>query len=475
MEVVLGPGLGALRAEHGQRRGAHPHEVAAHVAGDHGHLRRGRALRLRRLVPHRLPARRQLRLQALRAVRAGKRVALHGPDGGRGAPGRARRIRPACQAAPGDPRLRRRQRAANSCQRVGLRDFDLHRYGLEARADYRFADDGTAVFTYGRTSATGIELTGLGAGQTRRLDLRLLPGPHDEGPLLRADLPEHQRRRRHLPAPRRRAAGRQVPALRRAGPARLRSRRRPAGLHVRCGLLPHRPPHRGHDQRLLRERATRWTSGASTCSPRRRCRPRSTSWPPAAMDSHSRARPQRVLAAGGAGVQAHGGSEPAVHLQPRLLDSLVAELLPRHLRRRRALAARRARLPDPGVRNREGRLLLPERRRQLKGMRSPFNPGGARPAAPGHHGRDFWPARRRGRCARSPPRAGTPLPASLVQLLLARCPPTASDIGVDGPRPEHTSNVTPLLQRRVSRRFRGSGRATPRRTRSGGRGSCRTA
>ena len=55
--------------------------------------------------------------------------------------------------------------AASSCQRVGLRDFDLHRWSLEARGDYRFASDGTAVFTYGRTSATGIELTGLGAGQ----------------------------------------------------------------------------------------------------------------------------------------------------------------------------------------------------------------------------------------------------------------------------------------------------------------------
>jgi len=53
-----------------------------------------------------------------------------------------------------------------ACGRVGSRDFDIRRYGLEARADYRFAPDGTAVLTFGRTSATGIELTGLGAGQT---------------------------------------------------------------------------------------------------------------------------------------------------------------------------------------------------------------------------------------------------------------------------------------------------------------------
>lgn len=56
--------------------------------------------------------------------------------------------------------------AKNGCRRVGVRDFDLERYGLEARADYRFAPDGTVILTYGRTSASGIELTGLGAGQT---------------------------------------------------------------------------------------------------------------------------------------------------------------------------------------------------------------------------------------------------------------------------------------------------------------------
>jgi iron complex outermembrane receptor protein len=53
-----------------------------------------------------------------------------------------------------------------ACGRVGTRDFDIQRYGVEARADYRFAEDGTAILTFGRTSATGIELTGLGAGQT---------------------------------------------------------------------------------------------------------------------------------------------------------------------------------------------------------------------------------------------------------------------------------------------------------------------
>ncbi|MFQ5537250.1 MAG: TonB-dependent receptor domain-containing protein [Gemmatimonadota bacterium] len=54
-----------------------------------------------------------------------------------------------------------------SCARVGQRDFDIERYGFEARADLAFGGDGRLVGTYGRTSATGIELTGLGAGQTK--------------------------------------------------------------------------------------------------------------------------------------------------------------------------------------------------------------------------------------------------------------------------------------------------------------------
>ena len=53
-----------------------------------------------------------------------------------------------------------------ACDRIGVRDFDVERWGLEARADYRFAEDGTIVGTYGRNTSSGIELTGLGAGQT---------------------------------------------------------------------------------------------------------------------------------------------------------------------------------------------------------------------------------------------------------------------------------------------------------------------
>jgi outer membrane receptor for ferrienterochelin and colicins len=56
--------------------------------------------------------------------------------------------------------------AAIACDRVGIRDFDIERWGGELRADWRFADDGSVIATYGRTNASGIELTGLGAGQT---------------------------------------------------------------------------------------------------------------------------------------------------------------------------------------------------------------------------------------------------------------------------------------------------------------------
>ncbi|HEU4560975.1 MAG TPA: TonB-dependent receptor [Longimicrobium sp.] len=51
---------------------------------------------------------------------------------------------------------------------IGLRDNDILRWGGEARADWRFADNGTAVFAAGvSTSVNGIELNGLGAAQVK--------------------------------------------------------------------------------------------------------------------------------------------------------------------------------------------------------------------------------------------------------------------------------------------------------------------
>jgi iron complex outermembrane receptor protein len=52
-----------------------------------------------------------------------------------------------------------------SCLRVGERDFGVRRYGMEARADWRYSPKGTLVGTYGANAASGIELTGLGATQ----------------------------------------------------------------------------------------------------------------------------------------------------------------------------------------------------------------------------------------------------------------------------------------------------------------------
>jgi iron complex outermembrane receptor protein len=53
-----------------------------------------------------------------------------------------------------------------SCGRIGIRHYRTRRFGLEARADWRFAEKGTFIATFGRTDATGVEMTGLGAGQT---------------------------------------------------------------------------------------------------------------------------------------------------------------------------------------------------------------------------------------------------------------------------------------------------------------------
>jgi len=53
-----------------------------------------------------------------------------------------------------------------SCGRIGIRHYKTKRFGLEARADWRFAEKGTFIATYGRTDGTGIEMTGLGAAQT---------------------------------------------------------------------------------------------------------------------------------------------------------------------------------------------------------------------------------------------------------------------------------------------------------------------
>lgn len=50
---------------------------------------------------------------------------------------------------------------------VGVRDFDTKRWSGDVRADWRVTPNMTLVGSGGMTSADGIELTGIGAGQTR--------------------------------------------------------------------------------------------------------------------------------------------------------------------------------------------------------------------------------------------------------------------------------------------------------------------
>jgi iron complex outermembrane receptor protein len=57
------------------------------------------------------------------------------------------------------------QKLANAA-RLAARDFDIERWSLDGRADWRVAPDATLMFTAGITNAaSGIELTGIGAAQ----------------------------------------------------------------------------------------------------------------------------------------------------------------------------------------------------------------------------------------------------------------------------------------------------------------------
>ena len=75
----------------------------------------------------------------------------------------------AIEAATADPEGFERSfgLAPGEIDRVGKRDFDIERWGGEARADWRFSDNGTAIVQMGRSTNDGIELTGIGAGQTK--------------------------------------------------------------------------------------------------------------------------------------------------------------------------------------------------------------------------------------------------------------------------------------------------------------------
>lgn len=68
------------------------------------------------------------------------------------------------------------EEAQTACNRIGDRDSRVRRYGLEARADWRFSDRGSLVTTYGRTDASGIELTPLSAVQVKNWIYQFVQG-----------------------------------------------------------------------------------------------------------------------------------------------------------------------------------------------------------------------------------------------------------------------------------------------------------
>lgn len=52
-----------------------------------------------------------------------------------------------------------------TASRIGVRDYDIEKIGVDGRIDYRFNDDFTAIFNAGFNRSSNIDLTGLGAGQ----------------------------------------------------------------------------------------------------------------------------------------------------------------------------------------------------------------------------------------------------------------------------------------------------------------------
>ncbi|CAN5662847.1 hypothetical protein BH23GEM3_BH23GEM3_14390 [soil metagenome] len=74
---------------------------------------------------------------------------------------------------PGDP-----------ATRIGDRDFDISRWAVDGRADWRVSPDATAILSAGRTTtAQGIELTGLGAAQIRDWSYDYVQGRFNRGRL----------------------------------------------------------------------------------------------------------------------------------------------------------------------------------------------------------------------------------------------------------------------------------------------------
>jgi iron complex outermembrane receptor protein len=330
--------------------------------------------------------------------------------------------------------------AASSCLRVGLRDFDLHRYGLEARADYRFADDGTAIFTYGRTSTTGIELTGLGAGhvddwvyafyQARMTKGRLFAQAYlntsDAGNsfLLRDGVPLVDRSRLFV--------------------AQVQH-----GLSLGDGTQDftygidyfHTDPRTGGTINGSYENDDQMDELGVYLQSKTALSPKVDLVAAGRMDSHSRLdhdvfSPRAALVFKPTPEQSLRLTYNRAFSTPSSLNfflDISGGAAPSPLGelgyRIRAFGTGR---DGYSFQNADG---------TLKGMRSPFNPAGASQLIPANT-QVMWPLAV-GAAAQIAAARGTPLPASLVQLL-GSLQPTGSDIGVMVLDPNNTSNITPL-------------------------------
>ncbi len=332
--------------------------------------------------------------------------------------------------------------AQSSCQRVGLRNFDLSRYGFEARADYRLGDDGSAVLTYGRTSDTGIELTGLGAGQTdgwvyEFYQARMSKGRFFAQTYLNAsDAGNTFLLRDGVPL---------------VDQSRLVVGQVQHGLGLGGGRQDftygvdyfHTDPRTGGTINGSYENNDTMDEWGVYLQSKTALSPKVDFVVAGRMDSHSMLdhnvySPRAALVFKPTEDQSLRFTYNRAFSTPSSLNfflDISGGAAPSPLGqlgyRIRAFGTGK---DGYSFRDADG---------SLKGMLSPFNPGGANQILPTAAAANFWPAAVQV-AAQSAAAAGTPLPASLVQLLLGLSP-TPSDIGIDIYDP-NTGSVTPEAQ-----------------------------
>ncbi len=329
--------------------------------------------------------------------------------------------------------------AQGYCQRVGLRNFDLSRYGFEARADYRLGDNGSAVLTYGRTSDTGIELTGLGAGQTdgwvyEFYQARVAKGRFFAQTYLNAsDAGDTFLLRDGVPL---------------VDQSRLVVGQVQHGLALGGGRQDftygvdyfHTDPRTGGTINGSYENNDTMDEWGVYLQSKTALSPKLDFVVAGRMDSHSMLdhnvySPRAALVFKPTEDQSLRFTYNRAFSTPSSLNfflDISGGAAPSPLGqlgyRIRAFGTGK---DGYSFRNADG---------SLKGILSPFNPGGANQILPAGAAVNFWPAAVQV-AAQGAAAAGTPLPASLVQLLLGLSP-TPSDIGIDIYDP-NTGSVTP--------------------------------